>query len=258
MKLCRAKGFESEILLLTKFTQEKYVKSIVNGQLFMNNIKYFVDLENQTKVKGQGDRYEAANILSNVTFKMYLQGTDTLIGEGTAGQIIERNHVFDNIPIFCFTAFDSSDFKIIDETENSYKVVFDIASHEVDKMIADFGTKAILINPVSFINKVDEAFRKKGIEYQADKVKYEDLSVNRVEKIESYRVPTTTPLFTKDIYFKYQREFRIVLLNHRVEKSYIAEIGRLDEKRGLGDTAFHVMDTIEFFQNTLLDVVKRK
>lgn len=113
MKLSKVKGYESEILLFTKFTQEKYVKNLISGQLFMNNIKYFIDLENETKVKGQGDKYEASNVLSNVTFKMMLQGTDVLIGEGTAEQLIERNHVFDNIPIFCFTAFGSNDFKIV-------------------------------------------------------------------------------------------------------------------------------------------------
>lgn len=124
-------------------------------------------------------------------------------------------------------------------------------------MIANFGPKAILINPMAFLNKIDKAFKEQKIEYQADKISYEDLSINRMERIEGYRVPTTTPLFTKDVFFNYQREYRIVLLNKRVEKSYTANIGKLNDRKGIDDTAFSVMDTMDFFSDTILDVLKR-
>lgn len=251
MKLNEIKDFEKEILLLVKFTKPDYLQSILDGNLYMNNIKYFVDLENTTKIKGQGDKHEASNVISNVNFKMFTYGTNELVAEGYAETIIERNNVYDTIPVFCITAFEAADFRIIEETSDSYKVIFDIPEEEIQKMQENFGEKAVIFNPVHFLNRIDDYYSESGIEYMARKVDYVNLKINTQQRIESYKELTTTPLFTKDIFFQYQREFRVALLNNHVEKFFITELGKFNDK------TFHVMDIKDFFNQTLLEVQKR-
>ncbi len=244
-------GFKEEILLMIKFTKEDYVNSIVNGNLYMNNIKYFVDLENRTGIKGQGDKYEAGNVISDVEIKFYKAGTDQLIAEGYAEEIIDRSNFFDDLPIFCITAFSANDFKIIRETGDYYEVAFDVEESERNRMLANFGEKAILINPKLFLDKVDDFFRNDKTEYVARRVNYKNLKTNDEERIMNYRNHFLLPMFTKDKYYEYQREFRIVALGHRTENNYFANIGSLDK------VAFFVTNTKDVFREITLQIRKK-
>lgn len=249
VKLSEVRSKE-EILLMIKFTKEDYVNSIVNGNLYMNNIKYFVDLENRTGIKGQGDKYEASNVISDVEIKFYKAGTDQLIAEGHAEEIIDRSSFFDDLPIFCITAFSTNDFKIIRETRDYYEVAFDVEELERNRMLANFGEKAILINPKLFLDKIDGFFKNGKTEYVAGKVNYKNLKINDKERIMNYRNHVLLPMFTKDKYYEYQREFRIVALGKRTENNYIANIGSLEK------IAFFITNTKEVFTEITLQIKK--
>jgi hypothetical protein len=249
-KFSEVKEFESEILMLVKFTKEEYIQSLLDGNLYMNNIKYFIDLENQTKVRGQGDKLEASNVINDVHLKFYKEGTDELLAEATSSRLVERNHFFDNIPIFCITSFDSKDFQIVEETEYSYKVKFAINEKEMKHMKESFGEKAIFINPAVFLNRVENNFTEKGFEFDARKVNYENLDINDSKRLEHFNGTSIIPLFIKDIFFESQREFRIAIFNNPTESVLVPNIGDLSD-------ISYVMDTEDLFNYTMLEVKKR-
>ena len=51
--------FKENIILLLKFTSKReYAESILNGDLYMNNVQYYRDYEEKLKRKGLGDKDE--------------------------------------------------------------------------------------------------------------------------------------------------------------------------------------------------------
>lgn len=216
----------------------------------MNNIKYFIDLENNTNIKGQGDKFQAASVMDDVDIKIYKSGTKELITEGRVDRIITRYNAFNNIPLFCMTVIQSDGFKIKGETDESYKVTLDISKEDMNKILSDFGEKAVIINPVKFLNTIKEGFHKNGIEFVADKIKYVNFEVNDSNRLKSYANMSMESIYIKDQFFKYQREYRIALINISTSTYYIANI------ENLRNAIVTVMNTKDFFSNTNLEVLK--
>lgn len=59
-----------KLSLFVKFTKEEYVNDILDGNLYMNNFKYFIDLEKKKRIKGQGDKFEAAFVTRAVDLRI--------------------------------------------------------------------------------------------------------------------------------------------------------------------------------------------
>ncbi|OMD66201.1 hypothetical protein [Paenibacillus odorifer] len=251
MKLSEIQGFDSkEILFMVKFTQERFVESLVNGNLYMNPIKYFVELEEKTKIKGQGDKFEGANVIRDFNFTLYKHGTKEKVGEGYSDLLVERNHYYDDLPIFCITAFTPQDFKVVNETDEILSLVFDLDEQDKSVMEETFGEKAIVINAAEFMNSVDAHMINNNLAYSARLVDYFDYSVNHEARIRDYG-KSVSSLFVKDDFFKHQREYRIALLDQRKDEGFNLKIDNFNIKMPL------VLETKDFFENFGLDVRKR-
>ncbi|KAF6630645.1 hypothetical protein H6F38_14555 [Paenibacillus sp. EKM208P] len=250
MKLSKVKGYEDRTMLMVKFTEEKYVNDIYDGKLFFNPLKYFVDLHEGTGIKGQGDKYEGANIINNVSVKLINQDCNIPVLEGMFGKIIERNGISDHIPVFCLTTFTADNFEIIDETNESYRAIFNVDKNTRNKIEENFGNRAVVINPVSFIKGINQSCKDNGISYASKKVKYEDIFINRRERITNYNNLTIDSLFIKDKYFEYQNEFRIALFDTRINKGEFFKMDKIKE------SVLVDIDTKDFFENYFIEVEK--
>ncbi|QHQ56270.1 hypothetical protein [Bacillus velezensis] len=66
--------------LFVKFTKDEYVNDILDGKLYMKNFKHFIDLEKKEKIKGQGDKFEAAFVTRAVDLRIIDLRTKKVIG----------------------------------------------------------------------------------------------------------------------------------------------------------------------------------
>ncbi|MFC0907035.1 hypothetical protein ACFHWD_20465 [Clostridium sp. MT-14] len=239
-KLSYLKGLEDCYLFLVKFTKQKYVNDILDGKLYMNNLKYFIELENKTHIKGQGDRFEAGNVMNNVTMRLYKSGTKKLISKIPIKRVTMRYNFYEKIPVFCLTVFGTNDFDIFEETNKSCKIKLNINDTDKNNIINNFGEKAVIIRLDKFIDKIEKYNGNNSNSLIYGKVHYEDYNVNSINRYKNYANDSLEVLFTKDIYFSPQREFRIISGNNYTNDYFVANIGTLR------DGGAYVLDTDEF------------
>lgn len=67
--------------MLMKFGSETNLKKLQAGQLFMKNLKYYVDLEKLTDDEDVGDKYDGQMMLQDVRISMYTVDTNDLIAQ---------------------------------------------------------------------------------------------------------------------------------------------------------------------------------
>lgn len=110
-RLNSVKGFE-DVSMMVKFLDNKYVEDLLNGKLYMNNFKYFIELEERLKKKGQGDKLEGAFVINTNNHTMLDKSTGTKTSLKGKGQFVYRNEFVNEILLFCLTHFTSNDFLI--------------------------------------------------------------------------------------------------------------------------------------------------
>ncbi|SDM15319.1 hypothetical protein SAMN05428961_11084 [Paenibacillus sp. OK060] len=243
-------GMKNFTLMLVKFTQPEFMDSIANGQLYMNNIDYFVELENKTKVKGQGDKFDGANVIRHTKFKLIDSETKEVVLEGISPEVIQRDYAISKIPVYCMTAFKGNDFAVVDETSDSYIAKLDISEDVKELMLSTFGSKAVIINPFCFIKSVQKHFDDKQIDFYAQLVEYSDFNLNLEERMLNYQNRNITSIFTKDLFFEHQREFRIALYNTAIEEPLVINLSTFE------DSLVSCTDTLSLFNDFEIEIPK--
>ncbi len=61
--------------MLLKFGSGKNLRKLQAGQLYMKNLKYYVDLEKMTDDENVGDKYDGQMMLQDVKISMYTVDT---------------------------------------------------------------------------------------------------------------------------------------------------------------------------------------
>ncbi|QNQ51867.1 MULTISPECIES: hypothetical protein [Bacillus amyloliquefaciens group] len=226
--------------LFVKFTKEEYVNDILDGKLYMKNFKHFIDLEKKEKIKGQGDKFEAAFVTRAVDLRIIDLRTKKVIGVSKEAEIIERYTEASKIPLYCFTYFPSEDFKILEEKDEKIIIGLDLNPEEKDVFIKDFGEKAIIF-PGDFLKKVLSSLKKQNILGVAKLVQYCDFNFLDENRRKLFENGSIDMFFWKDLFFKTQREIRIVLPEKRIEDSIIINF------EGIRDQAI-VLDTEDLLE----------
>ena len=67
--------------MLMKFGSEKNLRKLQAGQLYMKNLKYYVDLEKTTDNEDVGDKYDGQMMLQDVKISMYTVDTHEFIAQ---------------------------------------------------------------------------------------------------------------------------------------------------------------------------------
>ena len=201
-------------LFFLKFANDlQRSESLQKGNLYMNTLRYFKELEKKTKEKGMGDENEGSMILSELNLKFYKHQTEELILEGKSSRseiVIEEDL---QKHLFCFYYLDFGSLEIIEETEGSVTTLLKFTENQKEELIRSFGKHVIVISCNDFIDNVRIAFEKENIEWTTGKVKYSDYSINYTDRIEDFIYDRNEKYFWKDKYFENQKEFRLVVLN---------------------------------------------
>jgi hypothetical protein len=211
--------------LFVKFSKKKYLEMLQSGILHMKNFKAYIDWEKQNKKKGIGDVLEATNVMNNMNFKMLQPETDEVLIEGIAARF---TLTFDDLiykPVFCLTGINASSLKLVDESEDYIEVSLNYSEEEKKTIIEEFGDYALVISPNQFMDTVTKKLDELGYLYKAKFVKYDDYRVNNKERLEDFLQFMSDLYFWKDEKFKYQREYRLVILNKEIEEPLNIDIG---------------------------------
>lgn len=242
---------DQRAVVLVKFIEERFVDDFKQGKIYMNTLKYFIDLEKKSKVKGRGDKYEANIVMNDVKTKIYLSGTDILVAEGHASEISFYSNQRVMSPVFCMYAIDQENLKIIYEDDEKFIVKPYINEQYKQELINDFGDNLVFVNPGEFINRIKIACEKEEIYYITGKVSYEDLGFNDYKRMKKYQdIYDPEICFVKNKDFKHQNEFRILLNNVFVDQPFILNIGDISD-------ITHQVKISEFFDGLEITLYKK-
>lgn len=230
MRLSEIEGFDIKHFLMAKFTSKEWVSSFLEGNIYMNNFKHFIDQEKSSKVKGQGDAFEGAHVIEFSNAKIYTQD-NVLVGTAAMGNLIERYEAVNQIPMFCLANFSTNDFVVLEQTEDRIRVQLDIPSEDISKIkeIFNSDTVAITLSPYVFMERFKKAIDEddSGLVYGI--VEYADFKVLNEARKSSFNDGEVDFLFTKHDSLSYQKEFRFVLTNIETEDYVIKNIGNLSD-----------------------------
>lgn len=206
-----------EFPVIIKILKEEYVESLLDGNLYMNNLKFFVDWEKETGIQGVGDIREASllNIKKHELFIQINGGERKRMEIGPAPGIIYDEDALYH-PVFCAIG------KIVElkrSGNDQFVGTLQLEKENISDFIggADSAYKAVVIfNCIDFLDKI----KKTGISGKHGFIKYRDLRLPNI--VDGKWLLDDT--FTKDNRFKRQSEFRIELFTHSNEP-YVLEIG---------------------------------
>lgn len=222
--------FGAQPILFVKFSDNiDHLKSLQQGNLYMNNLKYFVELEEKTGIPGMGDKLEVLNVLNDVEVSFYIPGTDHLITKAKAKQANFRYEDALYKPVYCLFAITADMLVVHKETESDVELKINFTEEQKSKMSSEFGKYALVISPPCFSEKLEKTFYEKGYEFSGKYVDYIDNNVNEQRRMEAYATQDTRIFFFKDHGFKHQNEFRIVLFNKNEENAIVENISDLHD-----------------------------
>lgn len=200
--------------LVMKFVLPEYVQDVLNGNVYMKQLKFFKELEDGQR----GDENEG-------TWRQKFVNEDTEITSKISYKFI------DNIQIASFTLLDKNrDFNKLDD--NWYKLKLDVAN-DLEKIRG--GRDAVILNAMDFNQSLYQTHQKSP-DFTWSMIEYTDCmqeDVNndfRMKHIESL-------IFIKDNFFASQRELRLVKIGPDTEDSIMVKLmGQLRMRRFKGST----------------------
>lgn len=223
--------FKENIILLLKFTSKReYAESILNGDLYMNNVQYYRDYEEKLKRKGLGDKDE---LVQRINFES-LQLTPISNSKKNSKDVIKLKNTNSrffykedsDIPMYCMMGLTINDFEVKEVNNDRVILKIKLQGLEIKDLINDFGKYVTVINYCEFMGRIITKSEENKIPVVYGKVKY--CEENREERVMSFFYNSKDRFFYKDLFFKYQKEFRIITGKDAIENNFY-KIGRLDE-----------------------------
>lgn len=225
----------NEVRFLLKFGKKKHIEEFVDGSLFCSNAETFWGIEKDKKIKGQGDILEAGSRMFAQRMTMQEHDTGNITAFNMKANALVHFEPAKNIPVFClFTVYDSDCCK---DYEGHYSICL---SEETKKVIREHfpnaDTVAIIDYPQQFIEDVvvsigyriehgqvqyfnidkglDAGDGKVAMDMEYMKYLMQDVPPVKENGTEKYIFCVDyvyRSLFCKDIFFRQEQEYRIVL-----------------------------------------------
>lgn len=193
------------IYMFVKFQSKSRLEEMRNkGHIYMKRLKYYIDLERDTGIRGIGDKYEA-RLFSATSLRIYREGEDIPIKIDGPVNISDKSQY--NKPIFCLTAIN-----IVGNIISYNHPKFESLIEFDEKLLDDFDHAddlhaLVITNVEKFIERVRKTTDKKNFKIRYDLVNYLDTSY--IRKSENKYAMNT--VFTKNEHFAHQQEFRIMV-----------------------------------------------
>lgn len=202
-------GYEVEDLLIKVSSKKEYLKDICEGKIYMNESGYFRKLEDNYR----GDIFDGKcpiNLSKTKTDSLTIfnpQKPEERV-EIPADAIKNFTLGFSNddkIALFCCTQFDENILSKKTDTQWCFKEEF------VSEM-EQFGEYYLLFYKVEFLLGMDKHAHDIGAKCVADKVSYQNIfDAYDINLMDTPNRNYLIPFFKKDINYKWQNEYRIVM-----------------------------------------------
>lgn len=195
-------------LMLMKFNSEENLNKLRSGQLYMKNLKYYVDLEKTTGDKNVGDKDEGQLVLRNTKFSMYTADTDRLVMQFDAPKTsINFGHL--KYPVFCMFMFDYRNY-VEEKLEGDKHTIKYQFTKMQRKEMPSFGDSVLIIKDIyEFINRVEKGLSDAGYRFKIDYVRY--YGFNNSDYFMDVEKDNSRVAFWKKEKDSYQQECRILV-----------------------------------------------
>ena len=232
----------SRIKYFLKFGKKKDVKSFADGTLYCSNAQTFWGIEDKLKIKGQGDKLEASSRFFGQRMLVYDCDDKCLVAEVPNCNALVRYEPAERTPVFClFSVYEEdcdADFTDGINIKLSEQIKQTIRNH-----FPNADAVAIIDDPNQFLRDVEDSI---GTEIKHGEVQYfyidkglpaDDEQRAMDMQYMKYLVQDEPPvvengkttyrflakhvyrsLLCKDVFFKDEQEYRIILVNEKISK----------------------------------------
>ena len=211
------------------FTNEiwfrRELKKLQAGQLYMKNLKYYVDLEKTTDDEDVGDKYDGQMVLQDIKINMYTVDTNKFIAQFNA-PTASMDLGYLQCPVFCMFMFDYRNHVEEHLDGENLTVKYQFTEEQLKKM-PNFGDSVLIIkNGDEFVNRVKKGLLDAGYGFTRDYVQY--YAFNNVEHISQVQKDNTRIAFWKRNKYSYQQEYRF-LVHDFVDDYLSVDIGDISD-----------------------------
>lgn len=211
--------------MLMKFGSENNLRKLQAGQLYMKNLKYYVDLEKTTDDEDVGDKYDGQMMLQDVKISMYTADTHEFITQFDALSA-SMNLGYLECPVFCMFMFDYRNHVEENLDGENLTVKYQFTEEQVKKM-PNFGDSVLIIkNGDEFVNRVKKGLLEAGYGFTRDHVQY--YAFNNVEHLKQVQSDNSRIAFWKRDKYSYQQEYRF-LIHDFVDDYLLVDIGDISD-----------------------------
>ena len=209
---------------------QQRLKSFISGEVFMNPLSYFINLEKESGIKGQGDRLEAAHYFRDLTLSIKDVETGELIPFIEAEDLTLQSPERTKTPVYCMVTIDLEMMEVTEETDEYVEFKVLIPEENLNLIVKEFGEFAVIVPLGNFKERLDKAINEKGGNSISGKVNYQDYTKNYTDRIKGYG-DLDSPLvcFNKCDSLKYQNEYRFLMDGISVEKGICVNVGDLSD-----------------------------
>jgi len=223
----REKIGEGILFYFIKFTD--YTDTLLDGEIYMSTLKSYIEMENGSGIKGQGDKLEAAQVFYDLDFTMSTVDTNRVIAKGKAANLNIRTKGDENKPVYCLFAITDKHFKFLSEDDENMHFILDIADEDVQHMLEMFSSQLVLLEATEFLRRFEKMSNEMDYAVAHGFVEYDNYFINNSKRLESYFKRSHDIFFWKDKYFEKQNEYRLVILNQEKEDALKFQIGSLKD-----------------------------
>lgn len=219
---------KNPIMFLKFGNNPERLEQIREDSLYMNNLKFYIDKEEETGEAGLGDRLEALNVINDVEISIYDNQTNELLVTAPAESASTRYDEALTKPVFCLYAVTIDMLEVTEVKENRIACKLTFSNEDLAIMKEEFGEYALVIMADPFTERIKSAFEEKQYKFRAKMVEYADYSINNSERMEKHYKGHSDLFFYKDKAFAHQKEYRIVILNKDINHGYSEKIPSLE------------------------------
>lgn len=238
----------ANIKFLLKFGQKAHIESFASGALYCSNAKTFWGIEETLKIKGQGDRLEAGSRFFAQRISIYDNEDGSLLGVLPTTSGLVHYEPAEEIPVFCLFAVYDED--CVTENDGTIKIsLSEGIKQTIREHFPNADTVAIIDDPKRFLLDIENSIGcevKHGLVqyYNIDKGFLRDDGTRAIDmEYMRYLTQDVPPvvegnkkryvfnaeyvyrcLLCKDVYFKDEQEYRIILLNEKITNGEIYSV----------------------------------
>ncbi|MBB5374534.1 hypothetical protein [Acidocella aromatica] len=205
--------------LIKFFTEERYADQFMAGELYLNTLDYFRQVESADS-DGRADLTEGIamwwqphDLVMKINFPG--MGEVEITKNDLAGPVSMSFHHHNNLHLFCVYAIHTTGFEVIDgQLSLSPEQVDELqAQLQIDERCMQFGKFAVITPAVPFLAQLKTALAGEHHRAQAKLVEYYN------EETFHGEIPLKEIPFRKQKRFSYQKEFRLCVFPRTSEEA---------------------------------------